>query len=125
MMREHLLNPEEFGGDWMLPSISRDDPAYTDNVYWRGRIWPPMNFLTYLGLRNYDLPEAREALVESSKNLLLKAWRERSLVPENYNPDTGEGLDVPSSDSFYHWGGLLGLMFLMEKGLVPGPESPL
>ncbi len=29
----------------ILPSIARNDVAYKDNVYWRGRIWGPMNFL--------------------------------------------------------------------------------
>ncbi len=125
MIREHFFNPKEFWGEWVMPSISRDDPAYKDNVYWRGRIWPPMNFLVYLGLRNYNLPRARADLAEKSKNLLLKAWRERNLIPENYNADTGEGCDVTSSDHFYHWGGLLGLLFLIEKGLVTGPETPL
>ncbi len=125
MIRDHFYNPEEFWGEWIMPSCPRNDPAYRDNVYWRGRIWPPMNFLVYLGLRNYDLSDARADLAEKSKNLLMKAWNEKRLIPENYNPDTGEGLDVSSSDSFYHWGGLLGLQFLMEKGLVPGPEAPL
>jgi hypothetical protein len=125
MIAEHFDNPREFKGEWILPSISRDDPAYRDNVYWRGRIWPPMNFLVYLGLRRYGLTETRAELAEKSKRLLLKAWREKRLIPENYNPDTGEGLDVGSSDSFYHWGGLLGLMDLMEKGLAAGPEIPL
>ena len=125
MIREHFFNPCEFQGEWILPSISRDDPAYRDNVYWRGRIWPPMNFLVYIGLRRYGLSKAQAALAEKSKNLLMKAWRERRLIPENYNPDTGQGLDVNSSDSFYHWGGLLGLIYLMEKGIVPGPETPL
>lgn len=125
MIRRHFYNSKEFWGEWIIPAVSRDDPAYKDNVYWRGRIWPPMNFLVYLGLRNYDLPGARTDLAEKSKNLLLKAWRESNLVPENYNPETGEGCDVPSSDSFYHWGGLLGMIVLMEKGFVPKPECPL
>ena len=125
MIREHFYNPNEFWGYWIMPSIARDDPAYKDNVYWRGRIWPPMNFLVYLGLRNYNLSGAQTDLAEKSKNLLLKAWQERRLIPENYNADTGEGWDVQSSDSCYHWGGLLGMLFLMEKGFIPGPETPL
>jgi putative isomerase len=71
------------------------------------------------------LSGAQTDLAEKSKNLLLKAWQERRLIPENYNADTGEGWDVQSSDSCYHWGGLLGMLFLMEKGFIPGPETPL
>ena len=116
MIEEHLMNPEEFYGDWMLPSIARNDPAFADNSYWRGRIWAPMNFLVYMGLRNYDLPEARQMLAEKSKQLILNEWTGKRRVHENYNAVTGIGDDVRNSDSFYSWGGLLGLIPLMEEG---------
>lgn len=125
MIKDHYFNDREFAGEWVMPAVSRDDPAFHDNVYWRGRIWPPMNFLVYIGLRRYGLSKAQADMAEKSKNLLMKTWKEKQLIPENYNAETGEGLDVSSSDSFYHWGGLLGLIFLIEKGLVPGPEQPL
>jgi hypothetical protein len=76
MINEHFMNPEEFFGEFMLPSIARNDPGFPDNEYWRGRIWAPMNFLVYLGLRNYELPAVRKILAEKSHNLLLKEWRE-------------------------------------------------
>ncbi|MBP7401593.1 MAG: hypothetical protein KBA30_03165 [Clostridia bacterium] len=114
MMERNFFNPDKFFGEYILPSIMRDDPAYPDNDYWRGRIWAPMNFLVYLGLRKYDLPEARRAMADKSAALLLKEWRECGHIHENYNADTGEGCDVPNSDSFYHWGGLLALIPLME-----------
>jgi putative isomerase len=121
MANEHMLNPDEFWGEWVLPSISRNDPGYPDNDYWRGRIWAPMNFLVYLGLRNYRLPEARTRLAERSKALLMKSWLEEGHVYENYNADTGEGSDVHNADRFYHWGALLGLIALMEAGQVDAP----
>ena len=119
MVDEHLMNPAEFYGDWMLPSIARNDSAYTDNSYWRGRIWAPMNFLVYLGLRNYDLPEAQRMLADKSRELLLQEWRDKGRIHENYNADTGRGDDVRNSDSFYSWGGLLGLIPLIEAGYFP------
>lgn len=120
MIDEHFFNPEEFWGEWILPSIARNDPAYPDQEYWRGRIWAPMNFLVYLGLRKYDLPKARKALVEKSEALLLKEWRERGHVHENYHCDTGTGCDVGSSDAFYHWGGLLGMISYLENDYPRG-----
>jgi len=75
-----------------------------------------MNWLVYLGLRNYpDLQEARRMLVEKSTMLLLEEWRFRGHVHENYNAQTGAGCDSPRSDPFYHWGGLLGLMAIEER----------
>ncbi len=115
MVREHLLNPAEFWGDWPLPSIARSDPAFRDQNYWRGRVWGPMNFLVYLGLLNYDQPGARRQLAERSLALFEKEWKQNGHVHENYNAITGEGDDVSSSDRFYHWGALLGLVSYMEN----------
>jgi hypothetical protein len=109
----------------VLPSIARNDPAYPDNTYWRGRIWAPMNFLVYLALRYAELAEPAKDLADKSAALLLTEWREEGHVHENYNAETGEGDDVDNSDAFYHWGGLLGLIALIEAGYLPPPESPL
>lgn len=99
----------------MIPSISRNDPAYKDQQYWRGRIWAPMNFLVYEGLRRYDeLEDVARKFAGKSLALLLKEWREKGHVHENYNADTGEGCDVKSSDSNYHWGALLGHIALEQ-----------
>lgn len=118
MVKEHLMNPAEFYGEYMIPSISRDNPGFKDNSYWRGRIWAPMNYLVYMGLRNYNLPEARTLLAKKSEALILKEWREKAHVHENYNADTGEGDDMRNSDSFYAWGGLLSYITLLENGYI-------
>ncbi len=125
MMKEHYFNPAEFHGPYVMPSIARNDPAFKDNDYWRGRIWAPMNYLVYLGLRNYDLPAARKDLVDRSKALLLKSWRESASVYENYNGSTGVGNDVRNADNFYHWGALLGFVSFIERGAYPKPEAPI
>lgn len=115
MINEHFYNPKEFWGEWVLPSIARNDPAYTGRDYWRGSIWAPMNFLVYWGLRNYDLPQARKDLAEKSNALLLKQWQEKGYVRENYDAETG-GDPGANSDHFYHWGALLGMIALLENG---------
>ncbi|KPL09487.1 MAG: hypothetical protein AMS26_22785 [Bacteroides sp. SM23_62] len=125
MMKEHFYNPEEFWGEYIMPSIARNDSAYKDNHYWRGRIWAPMNFLVYLGIRNYELPDAQKDMAEKSKNLLLKSWIGENHVYENYNAETGQGDDAGWSDKFYHWGALLGFIGIMEEGYVASPELPL
>ena len=114
MIAKHLRNPEEFWGQWIIPAIARNDPAYADQNYWRGRIWGPMNYLVYLGLRNYDKAAARDVAAKSY-DLFLKEWTANRHVHENYNANTGSGDDVTSSDRFYHWGALLGYVEYMER----------
>jgi hypothetical protein len=115
MVEKHLLNPREFWGEWVIPSIARNDPGFKDQDYWRGRIWGPMNYLVYLGLLNYDDAPARREFAQKSYNLFLKEWRENGHVHENYNAVTGAGDDVRSSDRFYHWGALLGYVQYLEQ----------
>ncbi len=104
MMKEHYFNREEFHGEWMLPSAPRNDPAYPDQSYWRGRSWGPLNFLVYLGLRYSALPAARWGLAGNSNALLLKTFLKTGMVHENYNAITGNGIDpadpINRSDSF-------------------------
>ena len=119
MLEKHLLNPQEFWGEWVIPATPRCDSAFADNTYWRGRIWAPLNFLVYLGLRGYDTPkinDARKQLAAKSRSLLLKSWTSNGYVFENYNATTGQGDDKTNSDKFYHWGALLGFIDLMEQG---------
>jgi putative isomerase len=118
MMKKHYFNPEEFYGEFVIPSSPRNDPAFKDNDYWRGRIWAPMNFLVYMGMQNYNLPEAKKDLIEKSKALLMKSWNEDGSIYENYNGATGQGNDVKNADGFYHWGALLTFMSFIENGFM-------
>ena len=117
MLDTHFFNPDEFWGDRVLPSIARNDPAFKDQDYWRGRIWGPMNYLVYLGLRNYSTPtaiRARKELAQKSLDLFLIEWKSKRHVHENYSATMDDSDTVHNSDPFYHWGALMGLMEYME-----------
>jgi putative isomerase len=121
MIKDHYYNPDEFYGEYIMPSITRNDPAFKDNNYWRGRIWGPLNFLVYMGMQNYNLKEARMDLINHSKALLMKNWKADGGVYENYNSVSGAGNDVSNADGFYHWGALLTFMEFIENGYMqPG-----
>jgi putative isomerase len=109
-----LADPRKFGGQWMLASVTRDDPAFADNVYWRGRIWPPLNFLVYHGLKRAGFLEAASELADNGYRLFQGEWRHRRHCPENYNAVSGAALDQPDTDSFYGWGALMPAIAVAE-----------
>ncbi len=118
MIHEHLLNPNEFWGKWVIPSIERSDPAFKEQGYWRGRIWGPMNYLVYLGIRNYNYPDVCQDIAKKSADLFFQDWDVKGHVHENYNAITGDG-DIPGSDRFYNWGALLALVEYMQQTQSP------
>jgi glycogen debranching enzyme len=73
---EHLLNEKELWGEYVIPTVSRSEPSFADQDYWRGRIWAPMNFLVGEGLFRSGRFDAWHELVSRGLRLLLKAWRE-------------------------------------------------
>jgi hypothetical protein len=126
MVDKHLLNPDEFWGRWVLPSIARNDPSFPSQRYWRGAIWPPLNFLTYLGLRRAGQFHVASDLSAKSLDLLLGEWQRKGYVSENYSSIQGTGDDERlSSDRFHSWGALLGIMAFVESGAMPAPEIPI
>ena len=123
---EHLRNPQEFWGDWLIPSISRDDPAFPRQRYWKGAIWPPLNFLTYLGLRQAGDHRTAAELASRSLAMFVAEWRRKGYVSENYSAITGTGDDQAlSSDPFHSWGALFGIMAFIDAGHLAPPEAPL
>jgi len=126
MVEEHLLNPSEFWGTWVIPSIARSDPAFPSQRYWKGAIWPPLNFLTYLGLRRSGFPDVAAEVADKSHELFLREWSRQGYVSENYSAITGTGDDDRlSSDRFHSWGALMGVMAFVEAGVLPSPEQNL
>jgi len=109
-MQKHILNSQEFWGDYILPTISRDDPAFTDQQYWRGTIWPPTNYLVYQGLKAYGFDTVGSEYALKSASLFMRSWRSFQLCPENYDSRTGEA----GGQRYQSWGPLFALIALED-----------
>lgn len=109
-------DPEKLGGDWILPSITRDHADFPRQCYWKGAIWPPLNFLSWLSFKEAGFSSEVEELAEKSMKIFLKEWKRKGYVCENYSALSGTGDDEKlSSDSFHSWGSLMGVMKLLES----------
>ena len=105
-----LKDETKFWGEYMIPSIARDDPAFSDQAYWRGQIWPPQVLWTYLGLKRSGESVLAWELANKAGIMLAREWQERGFTPENYNAVTGRC----SGAAHYNWGVLMGLPLLEE-----------
>ena len=105
-----FFRPDQFGGKYVCPTISKSDPAYPAQGYWRGTVWGPTSYLTFQGLRRYATGAEMANYAEKSVALFMKNWNEDGSCHENFNSITGWG----RSDPHYTWGELLCLVGLEE-----------
>jgi putative isomerase len=111
-----LTNPAKFWGPRVLPASARDDPASADNVYWRGRIWPPHLFLLWEGLRRYQRTELAAELAGRAWTMFEIGWREARICRENYHRSDSAGDENVDADRFYTWGALIPALRMLEDG---------
>jgi len=122
MIDKHLLNPDEFWGQWMIPSIARNDPAFSRSKL-LARAHLGSDELSRLpGPASLRCTRRTARVCAKSYDLFLNEWSEKGHVHENYNALTGSGDDVSSSDRFYHWGALLGTSSTSSK-IASGTQS--
>lgn len=86
-----LTDPSQFWGTWIVPTISRRDPAHADQQYWRGTIWPPVNLLLYEALRRVRAGEAASHLASRGAAMFLDDWRRHQVCRENFSSVDGRG----------------------------------
>lgn len=106
MVKEHLLNPKEFWGKYVIPTIARDDPAFADQFYWRGDIWGPTNYMVYEGLNRYAFDRTALEYAAKNYNLFMNDWKQNQHDDEQYHAWGGNG----GGDVHYTWGALLCLV---------------
>ena len=110
-----MLDEDHFGGEYVIPNVSRKDPGFNDQDYWRGRIWAPTNFLVAEGLLRIRNLEIWDGIIKKGVDLFVDCWDKHGFVGENYNSTTGEAGEKGNSDKFYHWGALLVYMGVMRR----------
>ena len=57
---------------YLCPSFDVDSPAFDSKRYWRGPIWPHINWLVYRGLQRYGFSETAEIVKKDTLELVEK-----------------------------------------------------
>lgn len=71
---------------WAVTSLPPDDPGFIPTRYWRGPIWPILNWTLQRGLDRYGYPQ----LAAQVRRALIALVR-RDGFWEHYSPETGKG----------------------------------
>ena len=90
---KNLLDPKKFWGEFVVPTVSRADPAFKDQQSWRGAVRPITNYLVYQGLKAYGFDAVAEDFARKSAELFLRSWQNFQLCPESYDTRTGEAAE--------------------------------
>jgi glycogen debranching enzyme len=101
-----MTDPEQFWGEWILPTISRRDPLFLGQTYWHGTIWGPVNYLVFQGVKRYASPELQAAFAQKSVHLFMDNWLADGTCGENFLSLDGS----VGGNRNYTWGALLCLI---------------
>ncbi len=92
-VRDALMDPGMFNTFMPFPTVSADNPRYSPEKYWRGPVWLDQAYFAVDGL-------ARYGFVDDARHMARKLLRSaqglagNSPIRENYNPETGAGLNA-------------------------------
>jgi glycogen debranching enzyme len=115
----HLRNPLRFGGTYPMPAVPRDDPSYSEQYYWRGRVWGGPALLVHMALREAGLEDDALELAKGALRTFRREWLDKGHLHENYNAETADGEDTFESDPVYSYGIMLpGLMWLQIRDVL-------
>lgn len=82
---EHLTNPDEFWGKYVLPTVARNDPHYDSETMWRGPIWANINYFFIEALRKAGRSDLARELREKTLSLVMS----QPGIFEYYSAETG------------------------------------
>ena len=81
----HLTNPDEFWGEYVIPTVARDDPHYDPKTMWRGPVWANINYFFIEALEQIDLIDLAHELREKTLQLVMS----HDHIFEYYNSEDG------------------------------------
>ena len=97
-MVRHLMNPEEFGGDYPTPTLARTDKNYNHQTgdYWRGGIWLPTTYMAIKAIEKYGYHDEADAIAEKIIRQQLATYKniEPHTIWECYSPS----VNTPSTE---------------------------
>jgi hypothetical protein len=112
-----ITDPARFGGEWLLPTVSRDDPDFSPERMWRGPIWVNTAWLVIQGLRGQGAGELADQLTENVLDLVGHAGG----PSEYFNPDLGK--KARTATILFGWSSALFVEMAVERARDLGADA--
>jgi putative isomerase len=81
----HLTHPDEFWGEYVIPSVARNDPHFDPETMWRGPVWVNINYVFVEALRQIGQYQLARELRDKTLRLIMN----QPGISEYYNSETG------------------------------------
>jgi glycogen debranching enzyme len=104
----------------VFPCLAANQPRYVERGgYWRGSVWPPINYALIKGLQRYGLHALAFRAADNHITNISQVYKETRSHWENYMPDSIEPGSIAQPDCVA-WAGLASVALLIE--VVMGVE---
>ncbi|MBN1265142.1 MAG: hypothetical protein JXA25_06600 [Anaerolineales bacterium] len=82
----HLTNPDEFWGEYPIPSVALNDALHDPESMWRGPVWANINYFFIEALHQIGYNSIANTLCEKTLHMIMN----HPSIYEFYNAKTGE-----------------------------------
>jgi len=83
---QHLADPAEFGGDFVIPTVARNDPHFDPQTMWRGPVWANINYFFIEALQLVGRTDLANEIRQKTLDLIMQ----HPSIYEYYHAETGE-----------------------------------
>jgi glycogen debranching enzyme len=91
----HLTNPDEFWGNYIIPSVAYNDTHFDPETMWRGPVWVNINYFFIEALRQVGEYDLAHTLLNRTLELVMS----QPSIYEYYNSNTSKP-PVTAADIF-------------------------
>ena len=96
-LKGHLTNPDEFWGEYVIPTVARNDPRFEPGTMWRGPVWANINYFFIEALHQIGEHDLANTVRDKTLDLVMK----ETGIYEYYNAETGQ--PPPTAAGTFGW----------------------
>ncbi len=98
LVEKHFRNEATFRSAFGIRTVSKQEPAYRPDSFWRGPVWMAPHWFIHKGLTAYGFFNEAKEILEASTTLI-----EKNGFREYFSPETGRGYGARD----FTWGTLI------------------